>query len=371
MSSPSIPRFSGLAATLSPLAKAVRADARLYLVMLLYGLFAAELSWARGREYMPWLVAKYAVGWTSTALAAGALCAMVCLLVVIVREKPASPLGRCRQAIVRGATPERAAGLLLYTALAAFMGAFTSVKTLLPELQPFWADRLLSSLGRDLHFGHYTWRLLQPWMGRPVVTQMVEFCYVPVWTALVILVPFWLTVGPAKAALRSQALWAFVLAWIVNGTLLAAFFMSAGPAFYEQLTGDGSRYGELLAYLRAVGAQPYSASVMQSYLWSAYVGQSRELGAGISAFPSMHVTMGVLWALVAWRVNRRLGWIMAAYAVLLVLGSIHLAWHYALDSYFAVPSAIGIWMAAGVIARRQSARRAQALDRAPIVAETG
>jgi predicted amino acid-binding ACT domain protein len=74
-----------------------------------------------------------------------------------------------------------------------------------------------------------------------------------------------------------------VLAWIVNGTVLAAFFMSAGPAFYEQLTGDASRYSELLAYLRAVGAQPYSASVMQSYLWSAYVGQSRELGAGMTA----------------------------------------------------------------------------------------
>ena len=68
---------------------------------------------------------------------------------------------------------------------------------------------------------------------------------------------------------------------------------------------------------------------------------------GISAMPSILVASSVLFALVAWRANRVLGWIFWAYAAAVMLGSVHLAWHYALDGYLGAALTVLIWRLAG------------------------
>jgi hypothetical protein len=50
-----------------------------------------------------------------------------------------------------------------------------------------------------------------------------------------------------------------------------------------------------------------------------------------------------------------LGYALAAYSAMILLGSIHLGWHYAADDLFAIASAAIIWGFAGVIARSWSA----------------
>jgi hypothetical protein len=57
--------------------------------------------------------------------------------------------------------------------------------------------------------------------------------------------------------------------------------------------------------------------------------------------------MAVLMALVGFRVNRIVGWAYAAFAVLVMVGSVHLAWHYAIDGYLAAALTIVIWWVAG------------------------
>jgi hypothetical protein len=53
-----------------------------------------------------------------------------------------------------------------------------------------------------------------------------------------------------------------------------------------------------------------------------------------------------------WRVHRVLGVIGASYALLILVGSIMLGWHYALDGEAAIVGAAAIWMATGRWARR-------------------
>jgi hypothetical protein len=55
--------------------------------------------------------------------------------------------------------------------------------------------------------------------------------------------------------------------------------------------------------------------------------------------------------LIAWRMNRKLGIAFAFFLVLIFLGSIHLAWHYAVDGIAGMSLAIVFWSIAGVIAR--------------------
>ena len=68
---------------------------------------------------------------------------------------------------------------------------------------------------------------------------------------------------------------------------------------------------------------------------------------GVSAMPSMHNAIAVLYGLTpcAWRSRIRIAaW---TFATLIFVGSIHLGWHYAVDGIIAGLMMAGIWYAAG------------------------
>mgnify|MGYP006189448769 CR=1 FL=1 len=70
--------------------------------------------------------------------------------------------------------------------------------------------------------------------------------------------------------------------------------------------------------------------------------------------------------LVAFRLNRTLGWILTGFALVIGFGSVHLGWHYALDGIVAAFAAWGIWWVAGRCTQWLMAERRQA--EAPIPA---
>ena len=99
----------------------------------------------------------------------------------------------------------------------------------------------------------------------------------------------------------------------------------------------------------------------QDILWAAYErGDLAGFGKGISAMPSLHVTIATLNALVIWRHSRRLGIAAAIYAALVALASVHLGWHYAVDTYVGAAAAIVIWHGVGL-----ALRKAPQMARAP------
>lgn len=69
---------------------------------------------------------------------------------------------------------------------------------------------------------------------------------------------------------------------------------------------------------------------------------------GISAFPSLHVAIPVLYCCVAIATGRR--WLIglaATFAVVIFLATIHLGWHYAIDGYAAALGTRLIWWLTG------------------------
>jgi len=83
-------------------------------------------------------------------------------------------------------------------------------------------------------------------------------------------------------------------------------------------------------------------------LWNAFVNKEPGLGSGISAFPSLHVSMATLFALAAFRLRRSAGFLMAAYLLFIVVGSVHLGWHYAVDGYFSIAATLFVWKCVGL-----------------------
>lgn len=82
----------------------------------------------------------------------------------------------------------------------------------------------------------------------------------------------------------------------------------------------------------------------QDMLWQSYALISSEFASGISAMPSMHVSMATLMALATYSLKKWVGLIFWLYMVVIMVGSVHLGWHYALDGYVGALMTIAIWI---------------------------
>jgi hypothetical protein len=134
--------------------------------------------------------------------------------------------------------------------------------------------------------------------------------------------------------------------WILIGNILAALLASAGPCYFTQATGSViDPYIPLFDYLRSVPG--VDALHIQTSLWKAFeAGYFMPLG-GISAMPSMHVSIAVLLALLYFRIHRWLGWAATGFAIIIMVGSVHLGWHYAADGYLSAALTIVMWKGFG------------------------
>ncbi len=244
--------------------------------------------------------------------------------------------------------PERlvSAGLVIVI-IPVFISAFTSFKSNIPVIHPFSWDPTFVAWDRWLHGGVDPWRLLQPVLGYPLVTAVVNFFY-HIWYFLFYGILFWQAFSLSDPALRMRFLVSFLLVWAVLGSLFAVILSSAGPVYFGRVTGLEDPFRELMAYLSVASTQsPVWALDIQEKLWQTYQQDGIGFGSGISAMPSVHVGLSVLLALFGWRVRRALGIALALFAVMIQIGSVHLGWHYAIDGYLAAVLTWIVWRATG------------------------
>ncbi|WP_052954679.1 phosphatase PAP2 family protein [Microvirga vignae] len=268
-----------------------------------------------------------------------------------IRSDPRRPLTAVYRGLSTLPLPRLVAGGVLFCSVAVFSGTFTSIKTMLPDFVPFWADLSLADLDAALHGGVAPWFVLQPILGYPAVTRVIEYAYGPACAFTAYGFTAFVAIHPAASHLRTRFFLAFFGAWILLGNILAATGMSVGPAYYDLITGDIERFHGLVQYLSFSEGLPFSAWSYQKYLWTNHVAGTVELGTGISAFPSLHVAMSTLFALAAWRINRWVGVVLTLFWGVVLVGSVHLGWHYALDGYVSTACMLAIWFGAGRLHR--------------------
>jgi hypothetical protein len=222
----------------------------------------------------------------------------------------------------------RRVGVTLVTlmATAVFLRAFIAWKARLPLWRPYDFDTALAVLDHGLHRTE-PWT----WLTGPAVLPVYEVAYAA-WFSVLAVVVTWM----AWRTDRRYFL-AFTLTWIGLGTVVPLLLPAAGPIFLGGLTGD-ARFAELEAVL-----PPFTRGARDA------LGALYQAGrpSSISAFPSLHVAMPWLATLAAWCISRPVAGLLAAYTVLVLLASVALGWHYAVDAEASLILVPLVWWAAG------------------------
>ncbi len=238
-----------------------------------------------------------------------------------------------------------------------FLSAFTSAKTLIPVIQPFGWDATFARWDEIVHGGQ-PWRLLQPLLGHSAVTVVLSWIYAG-WVLVFYFVVLWQTFSVRDRAARMRFFLAFALAWVLLGTAGAIMFSSAGPCFYDKVADGPDPYVPLLAYLRQANAgHPVWTVGTQDRLWESHLNSETAMVTGITAMPSMHVSMAFLFFLAAWH-HRLLRVLLGLFLVGTCLACVHLGWHYAVDAYAAIVGTWLIWWACGLAGRRRGIWRSR------------
>ncbi len=308
-------------------------------------------------SYHPASVTGLVLGMLTLTVPAGLVAVFLFrLLQYVLIIKPESPVRQLRDDLV-GLVRRPSAlilGLPMFMAMVIFNKGMLELKPLIPLVNPFSWDVAFMELDRILHLGSDPWRILQPLLGHDIITFAINLFY-NFWFLALFGCFMWLGFAQRSSVARTQFFLAYMLTWWIGGGLLAVYFSSAGPVYYSNLGLAPDPFAELMAYLRDVNTRlPIWALDTQTLLWDGYTGKSEAIG--ISAFPSMHNASTLLFALATWQKSRALGIAFAIYAAIILLGSVHLGWHYAVDGYAGFALAYLCWWVSGFAARWHESR---------------
>ena len=272
------------------------------------------------------------------------------LILSLALNRPDSPISFLRERYFNaGALRRLVGGLPLLAICIVLLPFFSKMKSMIPMFNEYTWDPVFIAWDRLLFFGYDPWELLWPILGNPWVTAALAIPY-HAWLMLLYLgTLFVIYARPIDHDLRRQFFLSYVLTWALLGGVLATMLASVGPVFAEPLLGIDT-FAREMELLRAGSEQaPLMTLPVQDMLLERFHEDERGLGSGITAMPSMHVAIAFLFWLTMRRVHRYAGWFFGAFFWVIWVGSVHLAYHYAVDGLVSVIGVAAIWWVSGAV----------------------
>lgn len=233
--------------------------------------------------------------------------------------------------------------------------AFTAIKVAIPSLVPYYGDPYFIAADRFLFLGTDPWRITHALIGT-LGTHVIDWLY-SAWFTIVGLILLWAAFS-RDPHFQLRAGLAHLLVWLILGSVAAVALSSVGPCFLSPVLGD-DQYAPLMARL-------HDYDSLWSIHWQSFLLETRTseaFGKGISAMPSVHVGMALLFYLMC---RDRFGTLHVLagasllYVAIIWIGSVHLGWHYAVDGIVSAVLTLLIWRFSGTVATtRDSSATAQ------------
>jgi hypothetical protein len=245
-------------------------------------------------------------------------------------------------------------GVMVMALMPLFTVSFSFLQALAPLLHPVDWDPAFADWDRRLHFGWAPWEWLQPVLGHPAITSMLSMAYAS-WFFVLYGVMFWQAFSRRDRVRRMQFFLTQMLIWIVLGNVVGTFFLSGGPVYFGRLTGLPDPFLPLMDYLHAAARQwPNVTLGVQERLWEVYRvnGRNGVINGAVMAMPSLHVAVAFSLYLVGRTAHRIAGWALGLFTLVILISTVHLGWHYAIDGYAGILGALAIWICIGWLLRR-------------------
>ena len=298
---------------------------------------AVVASLALGFPHLPPLVGYLVIGGVATV--GGAVVLLLRTMWTLYRSGDAEP-ARALRRLGREHRSRLLVAAIGIQLVVLQVGSLTWLKSLMPLIVPFWADPMLADLDYWLFLGHDPWRLLLPLKPIEPLIDTIYALWFPIkaYTMAIILISL-------PSFRKSRAILAYFYTIGIFGVLGQYLLSSAGPLFYE-MAGFGTRFTEMEPHLSPM------VKAARAYLWNSYITGGDAIGGGISAMPSIHVAIAAWVALAVRSLFRPLAIIGWAFFAVIMVGSVYLGWHYAVDGIAGALAALVAWKLADMTLRR-------------------
>ncbi|MGX7927860.1 phosphatase PAP2 family protein [Tsuneonella sp. HG094] len=250
-------------------------------------------------------------------------------------------------------------GFLIISAYPTMGKAFTIIKSAIPNMVGFWADPMLVEWDRAL-LGADAWIVAHQLFSIPVLIA-IDRVYFLWFTYFALLTGVFSFTRDIRFQARSAL--TFFLCWILLGNFTAYALPSVGPIFYDQVH-HSDHFRGLTDMLGQVHRDPGLVAMHTVDFLLTKVGKPK-LGMGISAMPSMHVSIAWLGILMATHYRGKV-WLKVftlAFTTATVIGSVYLGWHYLVDGVVSIIGTTAIWFFA-----RWFVDRTYRPSRSPVIA---
>lgn len=218
---------------------------------------------------------------------------------------------------------------------------YFTFKVNIPAFADFTWDPVFAAIDRALFLGHDPWSVSHALLRSAWATRLLDGIYLA-WYLVLFTAILAVGVLPLRHPLRLAFLLAIALDWVIGGVILATLLPAAGPVYVDRITGEPTFLPLIERLHEQARDAPLMALRIQEWLWAGYIRADVD-PAGISAFPSLHVAIPTTCACLGFAADRLVGWVLAVFTVAVLVGSVHLGWHYAIDGLGGVALGVGCW----------------------------